>query len=101
MTRDLGTFALGQLVRLSASFTSLTGAPVDPATVTVRVKTPDGTVSPLVYLSDDALERVGTGDFLTDWPAEQAGRHFVRWESTGAAQAAAEASFTVYASRVI
>ncbi|KKL22915.1 hypothetical protein LCGC14_2430680, partial [marine sediment metagenome] len=47
-----GSYDEGDLIRLSAAFTDLNDAAVDPTTVTVKHKTPDGTITTKVYLTD-------------------------------------------------
>lgn len=88
------TYDKGDLVRVSAAFTSA-GAAIDPTTVTAKVRDPSGNVTTLVYLTDGALVRDAAGAFHTDVNADEAGVWTYRFASTGTGQAAAEGTFRV------
>lgn len=97
-----GSYARGALVRLSAVFTDVNGAAVDPTTVTVKTLAPtlvsgrpQGTVSSLVYGVDAAVKRSAAGHYYVDVSVDTTGIWRWRWESTGVGQAAAEGSFKV------
>ena len=72
-----------------------TGDPVDPDTVTFRVRDPTGEVESYVYESDDEVERVAAGDYRMRLPLNQAGTWQARVEGTGDGAAADWISFTV------
>lgn len=91
------TYDVGDLVRVSAAFTS-GGSAIDPTAVTAKVRDPSGNVTTLVYLTDGALVRDAAGAFHTDVNADEAGVWTYRFASTGTGQAAAEGTFRVRAS---
>lgn len=86
------------------AFTDINGVAVDPATVTLTVKRPDGTS--LVYGwpltgADGLLTRETTGRFYAEIALSQAGRWRYRLAGTGAASAASEGDLRVQRSRVL
>ena len=87
---------LGDLVRVSAEFRDAeTEALIDPDVVKLSVRTPSGVVTTYVYGADDALDRTEMGKYEQDVSADEAGRWFYRWWSTGEGQASEERSFEV------
>src|SRR5690348_1916267 len=87
-------------VRVSSEFT-VSGTDTDPATVTCRYKDPSGTVTTLVYGSDAALMRDGTGKYHVDITASTAGNWWYRFEASGTVVAANEAEFVVSLSQIV
>lgn len=83
------TYLVGQAPRFSATF-DVDGAPTDPTVTTFRYKQPDGTVAALVSGTDVELVRDSAGVFHVDLLLGADGWWTVRWEGTGAAQAADE-----------
>ena len=88
------TYDKGDLLRVSASFTDEDGDPVDPTTVTFKAKV-GSTVTSYVYGDDDEVSKDGTGNYHVDLSLDTAGTWWVRVESTGTGQAAAESSLRV------
>ena len=94
------TYNIGDLARISSAFTTAaTGTPTDPTTITARVKAPDGSLTVFTYPS--GVTKDSTGNFHADFVPTMSGTHFYRWEGTGSAQAASEASFYVQPSAVV
>lgn len=90
------THDYGDLVRVSAEFRDAeTEALIDPTAVKLSVRNPSGTVTTYTYGDDDALLRTETGKYEQDVSADEAGRWYYRWWSTGDGQAAEERSFEV------
>lgn len=85
-------FDVGDLVRIVANFT-INGVPSDPTSIAVRILSPSGAESTPTASKDSA------GAYHVDVNANAPGNWFYRITSTGTAQAAAEGSFTVRASR--
>lgn len=85
----------GSLVRLSASFTS-GGVAADPTTVALKYRNPVGTILSKSYALAEVVKD-STGHYHYDLSVTTHGVWAYRWESTGAAQAASEADFTVLA----
>ncbi|RJX20811.1 MAG: hypothetical protein C4570_03380 [Ammonifex sp.] len=79
----------GKLIRLSLAFTDASDAAVDPTTVSVRIRPPDGVKATYVYGVDAELVRDGVGNYHFDLSLEQYGMYgYYAW-STGTGQAAA------------
>jgi len=77
---------LGQTERLRVEFTDFSGDPIDPATVTLRILKPDGTL--VTYdsssgVTNDPTPTEGDGVFYRDTLMDQVGDWQIRWESTG------------------
>ena len=75
------------------------GTATDPTTVTLRIKTPAGDESVLIYGTDDEVERVSAGSYRSHVSLTTPGRWVFRWEGTGACEAAAESILDVTASK--
>lgn len=84
----VGSIPLGQPVTLTVTFTS-GGTPTDPTTVAVTIQLPDLTTASPSIVHDS------TGAYHVVYTPTQAGRHVVRWVSTGTAAAAYEDVFDV------
>lgn len=91
----MATYDIGDIVRVSASFKSLSGSLIDPTSACLVYKAPSGSSSTLVYGTDGALVRDETGIYHVDITATSAGRWDVRWSSSGTGQASEEAYFNV------
>ncbi len=85
-------FDIGDLVRRTATFT-VDGVATDPTAVTYRMTAPDGTVTVYVYGTDAELVKESAGVFHVDWTVAKPGRHFDRFEGTGAAHGAVDGEF--------
>jgi len=107
------TFPFGSMVRLSAIFTraptqaeiddetacdAADWQPVDPETVSLKVKDPALDVEFHDYIGSPAdITRDGVGLYHFDLTPDQVGKWYYRWESTGLGQAANESGFIVAA----
>jgi uncharacterized protein YfaS (alpha-2-macroglobulin family) len=91
----INTYLIGAVVKLTGTFTDLDGDAIDPDTVTLRIKEPDGTITVYVYSTDLELVRDGVGEYHVDWAADQAGEYCFRFEGTGVAQAVNEKQFEI------
>lgn len=89
-------YQIGQLVRLSASFTDENEAAVDPTTVTVTIVDPSGTSTPYVYGTDAEVVKDSVGNYHVDYEVDENGLWTHRWVSTGTI-AAMKAYFEVNA----
>lgn len=89
-----GQYEIGQLVCLAVRFFDRRGKNTDPATVTLQVKKPDGTITPYTYLAGE-VTRDGLGLFHRNVTIDAAGRWAYRFVATGGGQAAGERVFTV------
>lgn len=82
-------YDVGDVARLTATFTNDLGVPVAPTTVTLRILRPSGTTTTV------ATTITAVGSYRADVPLDQAGVWRYRWVSTGVASAAEESSFRV------
>lgn len=82
----------GELIRLTASFTDLAGAPADPTTVRLRVRANGAAEA----IAPNVKDSVGNyhADVLVPWSAPAYRLHY-RWEGTGAIVAALEGDIEV------
>lgn len=104
-------FSLGTLVMLSATFTrpptdeeiddgtavdADDWQPVDPTTVTAKVKDPSGTITEHAYADSPAdIIREDVGVYRLDITPDAAGTWYFRFASTGDGQAAGEHNFVI------
>ena len=94
----LQNFKLGQRVRFTETFTDLIANTLaDPTVVTLKLRDPVGTETPLVYGGGQVI-RDSLGVYHCDLTLSVPGKWFVRWTGTGAIVAADELQFNVTAS---
>lgn len=72
----------GRVVRVTGTVVNENGTPVNPTTMTFKVKNPAGTTTTYVYGTDSQVVRPSTGSFYVDVTASTEGRYQYRWEST-------------------
>lgn len=90
----------GTPITVSCAFEDLSGALVDPDSVTFKTLSPTGRERRLVYGEDAEVQRKSAGVYLGDVTPDEAGRWRYRWESTGNGTATVhEDSFIVLTSR--
>lgn len=91
-----GKHYIGDVIRLAVNYSAF-DVDVDPATVSLSVMDPCGTVRTFVYGTDPEITYADTGDFYSDYVIpEKSGRYRYRWVSTGAGlQSALEGDFLV------
>lgn len=95
----MAAYDKGDAVRFKATFTDVDGAAADPATITLEVKNPAGTISTYVY-GTDPITRESTGVYHYDKTIDQTGIWYYRWVGTGTgSQVAEESSITVRSSQ--
>src|SRR5688572_8916342 len=74
------------------------GADTDPTTLTLHVRTPDGTYTSSVYQGVGqtyTIVKDSTGDYHADIPITMAGVWWYEWVSTGPGAGAEERAFRV------
>lgn len=87
-------YNIGDKVRLQGTLEDSAGVEVDPSTVTVKVRTPGGTISTYTY-AGSTVTRSALGVYYTDFTPSEAGTYYYLFQSTGTGQAAGEATFDV------
>ena len=85
------TYDVGDLVKVTGTFTDSDGNAVDPTALTVYYKDPSGNISELVYLTDTDVVKASTGVYTAN--VDVSGRWYYRFKGTGSAQAAGETFF--------
>lgn len=88
-------YELGDLVRVTGTFTNEAGDLVDPTVVNFAYIDPAGTRTDLVYGTDVEVVKSAVGVYYVDVDADQVGRWRYRFWSTGSGQAANESYFVV------
>lgn len=88
---------VGDLVRIQVTFLDMDGVARDPATVTLRVRKPSGTV---VTVSNVQHPTPGSGVYYADVVLDEAGVWRYEWSSTGDPTVVEGGEFYVYRSRV-
>ncbi len=94
-------YDIGDLVRLSATFTNTAGVVTDPTATTCAIKVPSGTVTTYTYLVDVDLVRDSAGAFHLDYSPVAEGIHTYRFVGTGACQTAEEKPFYIRPLRTV
>lgn len=89
------TYDVGDLVRVTGTFTDSSGNAQDPTAVYCAFKDPSGNVTTYQYGQDAALEKSSTGVYYVDIDVDEAGVWYYRWYATGTGQAAGESTFSV------
>ena len=93
-------YDIGDIVRISSTFTSTAGQKADPTSVTFAYTTPDGTdtvtsrTATATGPSND-ITKVSTGVYYSDITATASGPYWYRFSSTGTITTAAEWNFQV------
>ena len=94
-------YDVGDMVRMSSTFTDTGGVKADPTTVTFVYTTPDGTdlVNTRTSTSTglvDSIHRLSTGVYFRDAViGSSSGAYWYRYSSTGTVTAMDEATFRV------
>lgn len=86
----MASFALGQKIRITATFKDENGAEADPSAVYCQIKDEAGTVTSYQYTVDPEVVKDNTGIYHLDVDLDAVGWWYWRWYSTGNYQAANE-----------
>lgn len=88
------TYDKGDYIRLTGTWRNDSGALVDPTTVTLKIQTPDGSITPLTFASGYVVKD-SVGVYHYDYLCSSQGNYTYRWEGTGNAIASGQGSFFV------
>jgi hypothetical protein len=91
-------YDVGDVVRITVSFTDIDGEVADPTDVSVSYRVPRGTITTLAYGTDAEVVKDSSGVYYVDVavPAAASGSKLqYRWVGTGAIVAAVEGEITV------
>ncbi len=83
-------YFIGSQKQLKVNFTNIADAPVDPATIDLIIREPDGA---LVTKALGDLDNPTTGEFTYDHTIAKPGRHVVHWQGTAGTLATFEQEF--------
>lgn len=89
------TYDVGDLVRVTGTFTDSDGSAVDPTALKIYYKAPGGTITEKLYGTDTDVIKDSTGVYHLDIDINASGRWFYRFVGTGSAQAADEYWFNI------
>jgi hypothetical protein len=93
------SYYVGDLVRISATWTNAAGSVTDPTAVLAKYRDPAGTVTTYTYGTDTELVKDSTGIYHVDIDADSAGKWLYRFYSTGPGQASSSiGEFIVFVS---
>lgn len=92
------SWIVGEVARLTLTTTDTAGAPLDPATVVLKIKSPAGAISTQAH--PGAVVRMGVGVFVFDLALTEKGRWLYRWETSAPAQGATQGELTVAPSNI-
>ena len=81
-------YDVGDGVRTTSLF-KVSGVLTDPTTVTIKIKSPDGTITTKTWAGGDIV-RTSLGVFTHTFTVTAAGSWWYRWEGAGAVIGAAE-----------
>jgi len=96
----MNVYDIGDLVKVSATFTDVTDDAIDPDVVIFAFKDPVGATTTYTYNEDAELVRDSLGTYHVNVSVDSAGTWYYRWSSTGTGQAAEEDHFVVRASNL-
>ena len=91
----MATYDLGDVVRITGTWTDSGGTATDPGTVSFQYTDPNGTATTYTYPTDAEVVKSDTGIYYTDISADNEGVYIWRWISTGDGQAADSGQFWV------
>jgi hypothetical protein len=87
------TYDRGDKIKVTATFTNLSGAYIDPGAVYLQYVTPAGVANSLVYPT--TVSRTSSGIYYADISIAEAGDYWYRVHASGVGQSAAEGGFIV------
>ena len=89
------TYDVGDLARVTGTFTNSAGTAVDPTVVKLSYKDPSENITTLTYGTDASVIKSATGVYYCDVSIDEAGVWWFRWWATGTGQSASESWFDV------
>lgn len=92
------TYTPGQVTRLTLAVDDLLGAPGDPGSLVLKVRSPYGVITVYTFGVDAEVVRDALGNYHADLPLPDAGQWKYRWELATPNAGAAEGTITVHRS---
>lgn len=96
----MSNWIIGEVGVVSLSAATPSGAPIDPASVLVKIKAPDGTVTTHAYGIDAEVVRDAAGKYHMHQEFSAVGKWAWRWE-VGTPDGVVEGAINVGRSRVL
>jgi hypothetical protein len=90
----MARYDIGDTVRVTGTFTDATDSLRDPTAINLTIRSPNGRVTNITYAAGQIIKS-GTGVYYYDVDANEPGRWFYRFWSTGSYKAAGEESFLI------
>ncbi len=87
-------FDIGDAVRLFGSFSDIDFVPIDPSTVTFRIRDPAGIQTTYVYSASQVVKQ-DTGVYYVDYLVNTIGIHNWKFLGTGSGQVMTQDQFDV------
>lgn len=95
-------YLIGRQLRFTADVTVVaTGVLVDPANLTLSLRSPAGLLIEYTFPGDPEVVHDGVGEFHCDYTPAESGTWNYRYSCTGAIEDAAEDKFGIDASHVV
>lgn len=85
----MSSYLIGNVIRLSASFTNFSGVAADPDAVTVTIKLRNSTSETFTATKDSV------GNYHYDYTPAAAGTYFYRFNGTGSLLASSQGQFDI------
>lgn len=90
----ISLYDIGDVARVTATFTDDAGTPADPSSVTATVRAPDATTTNYTVTAGQIVKD-STGNYHLDIPCTLAGDYYYVFKGVGTIAAAEEGTFTV------
>lgn len=88
-------YDIGDVARITATFTDVAGVPADPSAVSLVYEDPSGAVTTHVFGTDAEVVKSSTGVYYEDVPIDEAGDWHYRWLATGTGAGAQQGQLMV------
>lgn len=95
MPTPFNIYDIGNAVRCSVTFRTISNIIADPNSVFFHLMTPSGTTHLYTYGANSELQKLTTGVYYVDVLAQQQGAYYYRFEGSGTIQSAEESYFVV------
>lgn len=89
------TYDIGDMVRMTFKFSTAAGVPIDPSTMTVRLRVNAAAAVIYTYSVDVAVVKDSVGEYHLDYITLASGSHRYEGNGTGAATASEPGYFAV------
>ena len=88
-------YDIGDVTRLSVSFTDLSNVTVDPSSVMLKIREPNAVILQQSYPTNDTIIKDSVGNYHMDYLISKDGLHNYKWVGSGTVNASEKDSFFV------